>query len=402
MNNILKELKDREIFNDITSEKKLLSLKEGAGVYIGFDPTADSLHLGNYIQISILKRFQSFGFKPFAVVGGATGMIGDPSGKNRERNLLSTKEIQKNKKAIVKQLKYFGLNVIDNYDFYKNVNILEFLRDIGKLLNVNYMINKDVVKSRLESGISFTEFSYQLIQGWDFKNLYENEDVMIQVGGSDQWGNITSGIEVIRKTIGDENKALGITTKLLTTSNGKKFGKSEGEAIWLEKSKTTPFQLYQYLYNTTDSDVEKLLLWLTKISVSDIKKLIKEHRKNSKLRVAQMRLAHEVVADIHSEKDALYSKELTKRLFGGGDITSLTNKEKLSLVGSIPTFEKVSGNVVDVLVEIKAASSKREAREFITSGSILVNGIKASLETEINSNKVNLIKRGKKKFFLIK
>ncbi|RTZ69219.1 MAG: tyrosine--tRNA ligase [Tenericutes bacterium] len=165
MNNILKELKDREIFNDITSEKKLLLLKPGTGVYIGFDPTADSLHLGNYIQISILKRFESFGFKPFAVVGGATGMIGDPSGKNKERNLLSAKEIQKNKKAIIKQLKYFGLNVIDNYDFYKNVNILEFLRDIGKLLNVNYMINKDVVKSRLESGISFTEFSYQLIQG---------------------------------------------------------------------------------------------------------------------------------------------------------------------------------------------------------------------------------------------
>ncbi|WP_420330570.1 tyrosine--tRNA ligase, partial [Mycoplasma marinum] len=219
---LIKELKERGILKDITNEEKLAKLPKGARVYIGFDPTAYSLHLGNYVQISILKRFEKHGIKPIAVIGGATGMIGDPSGRSEERNLLSSNALLENKSAIRKQLESFGIEVIDNYEFYKDMNILEFLRDAGKLLNINYMLSKEVVKSRLEQGISFTEFSYQLLQGWDFKRLYEEHNVMIQVGGSDQWGNITSGIEIIRKTLGDKNLAVGMTTNLLTGSDGKK------------------------------------------------------------------------------------------------------------------------------------------------------------------------------------
>ena len=403
---IINELKNRGILKQVTNEEKFNSLKGTEGVYIGFDPTAKSLHLGNYVQMAILKRFADFGFKPVAVLGGATGMIGDPSGKASERNLLSEEELNDYKNKIRGQLENFGFNVIDNYDFYKNMSVIDYLRTVGKHLNVNYMLAKDSVSSRLENGISYTEFSYQLIQGWDFKKLYDEQDVRIQVGGSDQWGNITSGVELIRKTVGDDNLALGMTTNLLTTASGKKFGKSEGNALWLDKSMTTPFELYQYLISSSDDDAEKFLMWLTFIPVEEIKSIMEEHAKNPAARHAQKTLAHEVVKTIHSQEDADNAVVITNILFGSMQVSELNTNQALSLEGNIPTFTNVKGNIQDVLVEINAAQSKREAREFLSSGAVEVNGNKVDEAFELTNNafdgKANIIKRGKKKTFLIK
>lgn len=403
--NILNELKNREILKDITNTDKFEQLKNEA-IYIGFDPTAISLHLGNYVQMTILKRFKEAGFEPIAVLGGATGMIGDPSGKSEERNLLSEADLQNNKDKIRKQLESHGFKVIDNYDFYKDMNVLDFMRQVGKLLNINYMMAKDSVSSRLETGISFTEFSYQLIQGWDFKELYDKHNVRIQVGGSDQWGNITSGVELIRKTIGDENLAVGITTNLLTTSDGKKFGKSEGNALWLEPSMTTPFQMYQYLVSANDSDVDTFLKWLTFIPVEEIKEVMAEHGENPSTGFAQKKLAYEVVKDIHGKDAAEEALTITAILYGGADISNMSAKEILSLEGSVPTFSGASGKLIDVLVGTKLAQSNREAREFLTSGSISINGTKVEDEnfevTPSYDGKANVIRRGKKKTILIK
>lgn len=402
---ILDELKQRGIFKDITNEDKFNNLSSES-VYIGFDPTAKSLHLGNYVQMAILKRFGTAGFKPLAILGGATGMIGDPSGKSEERNLLEDKDIEENSNYIKKQLQSFGFEVLNNFDIYKNMSVIEYLRNIGKLLNINYMMAKDSVSSRMETGISYTEFSYQLIQGWDFKNYYDNNNVRIQVGGSDQWGNITSGIELIRKTNGDNNLAVGITTNLLTTSNGKKFGKSEGNALWLDKTMTTPFQMYQYLLSTIDDDVEKLLNWLTFIPLEEIKSIIIKHKEDTKKGFAQKELAFAVVKDIHGEAEANKSISITKILYGNADLTLISSEEALSLEGSIPTFKNILGGIIEVLVKINLAQSNREAREFLKSGGVLVNGNKVDetfvLEKSAYDGKANIIKRGKKKISLIK
>ena len=404
---IVEELKNRKILKNITNEKKINKLIGNESVYIGFDPTASSLHLGNYVQITILKRFQKFGFNPIVVLGGATGMIGDPSGKSKERNLLGKKEILNNKNAIKKQLEKFGLKVIDNYDFYKNMNVLDFFRNVGKSLNINYMLSKDVVASRLEKGISFTEFSYQLIQGWDFKNLYEKENVRIQIGGSDQWGNITTGIEIIRKNFGDNNLAVGITTNLFTTGNGEKFGKSEKKALWIDKKLTTPYELYQYLISTPDQDVEKLLKWLTFLEVKKIDKIINEHKKTPDKNLAQKTLAFEIVKDIHGKKEAQNAKNLTKILFFKNDIKNLSLEEILLLEKSVPTFKNIKGNILELLIKVNFAQSKREAREFVKAKAISINGTIIDDEKhQINyygyNNLYNLIKKGKKKIVLIK
>ena len=404
---IIKLLKERQILNDITNEEKFKTLPKGTGVYIGFDPTAKSLHLGNYVQISILQRFQEAGFNVFALVGGATGMIGDPSGKSEERNLLDNSELLDNKKAIEKQLKSFGFKVVDNYDFYKKMNVLDFMRNVGKLLNVNYMINKEVVKSRLETGISFTEFSYQLIQGWDFKVMHDEHNVSIQVGGSDQWGNITSGIEMIRKTSGEKSDAVGITTKLLTTSSGVKFGKSAGNALFLDPSLTSPFELYQYLFNTPDEDVEKQLLWLTGHSFSKISQIMQIHNGEKRERKAQKELAYELVRNVHGEQIANDCLLTTNVLFGGADVSTLSQEQILNLDSAVPTATIANVKLIDALIEVGASSSKREAREFIVGNAIEVNGEKISDENynigpSSFSKKATIIKRGKRKFFLIK
>ncbi len=397
----IQELKERGILKEITNESKINDLPKGSGIYVGFDPTAESLHLGNYIQIANLKRFQKDGFKVIALLGGATGMIGDPSGKSEERNLLSEEQLNKNKSKIKSQLESFGLEVVDNLDFYKDMNILEFLRDAGKLLNVNYMINKDVVKSRLENGISFTEFSYQLIQGWDFKKLYEEHNIMIQMGGSDQWGNITSGIEMIRKTLGDKNHALGITANLLTDSHGNKFGKSTNGAIWLSKDMCSPYKLYQYLLNTSDSDVEKLLLWLSFDDIEDIKKIIKKHKEDPSKRFAQKALARTLINDIHSQKDFEKAEEISNALFSNSNF-SLSEKDYEQLVGSIPMTETNTSDIEELLVESRISKSKRESRELLEKGSISINGALATLNTELKNKRFSLIRKGKKHYFLIK
>ena len=406
MIHIFNDLQARKIVKDITNEEKFLTLKKDDGVYVGFDPTASSLHLGNYVQIITLKRFQKQGFKSIGLVGGATGMIGDPSGKNSERNLLSNDEIIFNKNKISRQLKSFGLEVIDNYDWWKNVSIIDFLRDIGKLLNINYMIQKDSVKSRLETGISFTEFSYQLIQGWDFNWLYDHNNVKMQIGGSDQWGNITSGLEIIRKEKG-ENNALGLTINLLTTSLGKKFGKSENNAVWLDSELTTPYEMYQYLLNTTDEDVEKMLMWLTFLEVDQILEIVRNHLEDPKKRYAQKKLATEVVNDIHGIDEMKNIEVINDVLFNGGDIKSLTSVQLENISGIVPCLETCETNIVEILVDTKVASSKRDARELIIGNAISINGQKIvnidyEYKIEENNKKYSILKKGKKKFFVIK
>ncbi len=406
---LILDLKSRDIINNISNEDKIKNLQKGDGIYIGFDPTATSLHLGNYIPITILKRFQNAGLKSFAIIGGATGMIGDPSFKDSERILLDNSTVINNKIAIKKQLESFDLEVLDNYDFYKDVSFLDFLRDVGKSITINYMMAKESVSARIENGLSFTEFSYQLIQGNDFKLLYENKNVKIQAGGSDQWGNITTGLELIRKSFG-ENDALGITINLLTDSNGNKFGKSVGQPIWLDKSKTSSFSMYQYLLNQSDSDVEKLLKWYSYFTMDEIKTIIENHNENKSQKNAQKILAFEITKDIRGKEEAIKAKEITAILFESKEkITTLTMKDIEEIKNDIPFYDNQGENIktIDLLVNSKIAVSKREAREFLLSKTISIDGLVVTNENEeiiaSNFNKKYLfIKKGKRTYFLIK
>ncbi len=402
---LIKELKNRGILKDITNPEKLSKINKKDRVYIGFDPTAKSLHLGNYIQITILQRFKKAGYEPIAVLGGATGMIGDPSGRSEERHLQTHEQLNKNKSFIKKQLASFGLEVLDNYEFYKDMNILDFLREAGKLLNVNYMINKEVVKSRLNKGLSYTEFSYQLIQGWDFKELYINKNVKMQCGGSDQWGNITAGVEVIRKVVGDDNLAVGLTTNLLLDSNGNKFGKSTGGALWLDKSMCSPYKLYQYLINIADEDVERMLTWVTFLTEEQIRKIMDKHNQEPFKRFAQQTLAKEIITNIHSKEDLEIAIKLSDILFKNKAIDSLKEEEVKQLMHAIPTTKSSSKNIMEILVESGSCKSNREAREFIANKAISINGeVIENYEQKIPSafnDKFVLIKRGKKNWFLV-
>lgn len=406
--NILNELKERGILKNISSEEKFNSLEKGAKVYIGFDPTAQSLHLGNYIQIKTLQRFKQAGFTPIMVVGGATGMIGDPSGRNTERNLLDSKTLENNKEKIRKQLSKFDIDVVDNYDFYKDMNILYFLREVGKLISINYMLSKDVVSSRLENGISFTEFSYQLIQGWDFYQLYKLHNTKIQVGGSDQWGNITTGLEIISKKC-ENPDAVGITLNLLTDENGNKFGKSTGGgSLWLDKNMNSPYNLYQFLFNQPDSQIEKLLLWLTSLEINEIKNIIKNHFENPSLQNAQRVLAFEVVKDIHGYNEAQKSFNLSQFIFNPQfDITSLKLNEFENMIDHFKVLEvKNDSNLVEELMKNEVFKSKREVREFIQNKSLKFNFTPVDENTKISSslfdNKYAIVNKGKKQIFILK
>lgn len=406
--NILNELKERGILKNISSEEKFNSLEKGAKVYIGFDPTAQSLHLGNYIQIKTLQRFKQAGFTPIMVVGGATGMIGDPSGRNTERNLLDSKTLENNKEKIRKQLSKFDIDVVDNYDFYKDMNILYFLREVGKLISINYMLSKDVVSSRLENGISFTEFSYQLIQGWDFYQLYKLHNTKIQVGGSDQWGNITTGLEIISKKC-ENPDAVGITLNLLTDENGNKFGKSTGGgSLWLDKDMNSPYNLYQFLFNQSDSQIEKLLLWLTSLEINEIKNIIKNHFENPSLQNAQRVLAFEVVKDIHGYNEAQKSFNLSQFIFNPQfDITSLKLNEFENMIDHFKVLEvKNDSNLVEELMKNEVFKSKREVREFIQNKSLKFNFTPVDENTKISSslfdNKYAIVNKGKKQIFILK
>ncbi|MGZ9797475.1 tyrosine--tRNA ligase [Mycoplasma sp. 4013] len=408
MKNILKELNNRGILKQHSNIDKFNNLTTNDAVYAGFDPTATSLHLGNYLQILTLLRMQKAGWNTIAILGGATGMIGDPSFKTSERKLLDEKELIENKNKIKMQLEHFGLYVVDNYEFYKDMNLISFLRDVGKLVNVAYMLSKDSVANRIENGLSFTEFSYQLIQGWDFIRLYQDYNVKIQVGGSDQWGNLSTGLEMISKKIGNDHQAFIFTTNLLTDENGNKFGKSTGGgSLWLDKNMTKPYDMYQFLYKQPDSQIEKLLKWLTFLSLDEIENVMQKHIKDPANQYAQKVLAYEVIKDIHSENDAKISQATSEILFNKNfDITTLSIDIITSLKNQIPTLTvKKNNNIIESLIEKKLVHSKREAREFIEKKAIKLNNVEVNLQTTFQSKlfdgKFALLHIGKKKVFLI-
>lgn len=405
---LINDLKNRNILNNIANEDKLYLLDKNISVYAGFDPTAKSLHLGNYIQIATLLRFKQFGIKPIAIIGGITGMIGDPSFRSSERQYLDEKVLLENKAAIIKQLKSFDLEVIDNLDFYKGWTIVDFLRNIGTLINVNYLLNKENIATRLEQGLSFTEFSYTLLQGWDFKTLYEKYNVKIQLGGSDQWGNITTGLEMIRKLYGEKNEAVAIVANLLLDESGKKFGKSTGGgSLWLDKELTSPYSIYQFLLNQSDEKVNELLNWLTFLDVNEIKQIIIKHNENKSQRYAQKILAYEVVKDIHSKEIACQCKNISDILFSKDKkISSLTLDDISLLKGFLPLYKYNGETFIDFLKNNNIVSSNREAREFISKKTFIIDDFIVDDEnTKIKFNnfskKYAILKKGKKEFFII-
>ncbi|QHX36107.1 tyrosyl-tRNA synthetase [Spiroplasma sp. TIUS-1] len=408
---ILKELKDRGIVKQFTNEKKIINAqKNKKGVYCGFDPTSDSLHIGHLIQIVNLKRFQEFGFNAIPLIGGATGMIGDPSFKSDERVLLNNEDVIKNKTAIANQLKSMlgeKIKVVDNLDFYKDMSILDFLRDVGKHFNLSYLLAKENIATRISTGLSITEFSYTMLQAHDFKTLYVDYDCHIQFGGSDQWGNITSGLDYI-SDFDKNHKAAGITFNLLTKKDGKKFGKTESGTIWLDSSKTSEYELYQFFINQEDDECESLLMFLTTLSVIDIKKIMVDHKKEPFKRLAQKRLAKEVVTFVHGKEGLEKALKITEALFSG-NVASL---DKNTLSSILKTMSIVSINKVksinELFISSGVCSSNREFRELLESGSLYINDEKintADVDVTpnmfISDNKI-LIRKGKKKYYLIK
>lgn len=418
-NEFLKDLQWRGLINDCTDFDALDELVEKGNItlYCGFDPTADSLHIGHLLMILILKRFQLAGHKPLALVGGATGLIGDPSGRSVERPDSNLETVEKWSNSIKGQLSQFldfneteanGAEIVNNYDWTSNVNMLDFLRDVGKYFNVNYILAKDLVCSRLDKGMTFTEFSYTILQGMDFKHLYETKKCVLQIGGSDQWGNITSGLELIRKQLGHEEKAVGLTMPLVTKADGTKFGKTAGGAVWLDRKKTSPYELYQFLINTADEDVVKFLKYFTFLTKEEIEAVEAEFKEAPHLRHGQKVLAREVVTLVHGVEDYEQALKITEALFSG-NLAGLTAEEIEVGFKDVPSVELAEDlNLVDALVFAKAASSKRESREFINNNSILINGEKVNnLEFIVSKEnaiggKFTVIRRGKKKYFLIK
>lgn len=404
--NLYEELKWRGLIQDISSPDLIDKLNnEKLTFYIGTDPTADSMHIGHYSSFLISKRLAKAGHHPILLVGGATGLIGDPK-PSAERPMISKEEVEHNFKGLKKQAEeIFGFEVVNNYDWTKDINVIDFLRDYGKYFNINYMLAKDKVKSRLESGITYAEFSYMILQALDFMHLYQERGCTLQVAGSDQWGNITSGIELVRKKL--DKEIYGMVMPLVTDSNGVKFGKTEGNALWLDKNKTSSYELYQYLINLEDSMIIEYLKKLTFLSKEEIEDIEKRHNENPGLREAHKILAREVITDIHGKEEYEKALKLSQVLFSG-DIKVLTSKEIEQVFKGVPTLETKSGKtLIDILVESHAASSKREAREFINNGAISINGdiIRDENylidESSAIDDKYIAIRRGKKKYYLI-
>lgn len=400
---LVKDVTDLEGFKD--------RLKTPVTLYCGIDPSADSMHVGHLQQIILLKRYQNEGHQPIALCGGATGMIGDPR-PTTERKLLNEEEISYNVECLKRQLKQFinfskGAILVNNYDWTKDLSIIDFLRDYGKYFNVSYMINKDIVASRLDKGISYTEFSYTILQALDWLHLYRNYNCEIQIGGSDQWGNLTSGSELIRKVIGDKAKVFGITSPLLTRSDGGKFGKSEGNNIWLDANKTNAYEFYQFWINTPDADIIDYIKRLSFININEIESLIVSTQQQAHLRLAQKMLANELTALVHGEEGLASAIRISDTLFSG-DITTLSYEELTMALKGMKTYvSNADKNVVDLLVEVKAASSKREARELLNGGSIMINNQKVSDLMKIISKddalfkQYTIIRKGKKNYFVI-
>lgn len=408
------------MLQDSTPEVEQKLMEAASTGYVGFDPTADSLHVGNLVPIMLLKHFQRCGHKPIALVGGATGMVGDPSGKSAERNLLSMDIIRANENAIKKQLEKFldfegenAAEMVNNYDWFSGIGFLDFIRDVGKHISVNYMMAKDSVKKRLETGISYTEFTYQLIQGYDFLHLYKEKGCNLQIGGSDQWGNITTGTELIRRSVGGEAHA--ITCPLMTKSDGAKFGKSEEGNIWLDPNRTSSFKFYQFWLNVADDDCEKLLKTFTFLEQNEIAELMKSHLEAPHLRLAQQRLAEEITAMVHSPKDLQLAKATTQIIFGKSDKSDLEQlelSELLTVFDGVPTVELDRSDIIDVsIVDVLSEKtgflkSKGEARRALKENSIAVNREKVGDtmvfdSSYLISNGFVLLQKGKKNFFLV-
>ncbi len=386
---VFEELKWRGLIKDMTSPKiEQLLNEEKVTFYIGTDPTGDSLHIGHLSSFLICKRLKEFGHNPIILIGGATGLIGDPR-PSSEREIISYETLEKNVKSLTTQVKkIFGeFDFVNNYDWSKDVDFITFLREYGKFFNVNYMINKDIVKRRLDEGITYTEFSYQIMQAMDFYHLYKEKNCIMQVAGQDQWGNITSGVDLIRKKLGKE--AYAFTMPLVTKKDGTKFGKSEGKAIWLDPKKTTPYEFYQFFINSEDEMVIDYLKRFTFLSKEEIEELEKKHKAHPELREAHKALAYEVTKFVHGEEEALSAKQASEEIFSGN---KSDNMPTISLNLEIGT------NLIDILVASEIATSKSEARRLIEQGGISVDNAKVTSTDTIIEKKEFVIQKGKKIF----
>lgn len=412
--NIIDELTWRDAINQQTDADGLRELteKKSISLYCGVDPTGDSMHIGHLIPFMMMKRFQLAGHHPYIVIGGGTGSIGDPSGRKSERQLQTMEMVQHNVEALSGQMKrLFGedanVSMVNNYDWLSKISLLDFLRDYGKLFNINTMLAKDVVASRLDVGISFTEFTYQILQSVDFMHLYKAHDVQLQIGGADQWGNITSGIDMIHKIEGSETEVYGLTIPLMLKADGTKFGKTAGGAIWLDPEKTTPYEFYQFWLNQDDRDVVKYLKYFTFLDEAEINELAKTVEAAPEKREAQRRLAEEVTRFVHGQAELEGAQKITEVLFSG-DIKALDVKEAEQAFQKAPTVEITAEkkNIVDFLVDAGIESSKRQAREDVQNGAITINGDRlreTTLEIDPSENfegKFVIVRRGKKKYFL--
>lgn len=422
MHNFVEELRWRGMLHDAMPGTEDLLNKEQVSGYIGFDPTADSLGVGNLVQIMTMVHFQRAGHKPFALVGGATGMVGDPSGKSQERNLLDIEQLRHNQNSQQAQLEKFldfdcGANsaeIVNNYDWFKDFDFLSFIREVGKHISVNYMMAKDSVKNRLDSGMSFTEFSYQLIQGYDFYHLWKERGVKLQMGGSDQWGNITTGTELIRRMAGGE--AFAITTPLIKKADGTKFGKTEGGNIWLDPERTSPYKFYQFWLNAADDDSKGFMRIFSLKSREEIEALEKEHDEAPHMRLLQKALAEEVTARVHSKADLENALRASEILFGKGTEESLRQLDEATLLAvfdGVPRFS-ISRDalaagipIIDLLAEhSQVFPSKGEARKMIQGNGVALNKTKVNLDKEVGTedllnDHIILAQRGKKNYYLL-
>jgi len=427
MKNFVSELRWRGMLHDITPDTEKFLLNQSVSGYIGFDPSADSLHIGSLVQIMVLIHFQRAGHRPIILLGGATGMIGDPSGKSDERNLLSKEILERNTKSIKKQLeKYLDFDstnpvaaeIVNNYDWMKNFSLIKFSREIGKHITVNYMMSKDSVKKRLQSdsktGMSFTEFTYQLIQGYDFLHLFKEKQCKIQMGGSDQWGNIVTGVELVRRK--ESGKVFALTCPLITKSDGSKFGKSEHGNIWLDKKRTSPYRFYQYWLNSSDDDSKKYIKIFTLLSNQEIENLIQKHDESPNLRILQKKIAEEITMMVHSKEDLRKVQKATEILFGKStteDLKKIDRQIFLDVFEGVPKVQilkkeiKSGVDIISALVSIgNFLSSKGEARRAIRENSISVNKNKVDenyylTEKDLIDNRYILMQKGKKNYYIV-
>lgn len=423
MTNLIKELQWRGMVQDIMPGTEEQLIKEMTTGYIGFDPTADSLHIGSLVPILLLKHLQQFGHKPIALVGGATGMVGDPSGKSEERNLLSEDILQKNIAGVKAQLEKFldfdpakpnAAEITNNYDWFKPISFIDFLRDVGKHITVNYMMAKDSVKKRIEgeTGISYTEFAYQLMQGYDFYWLYKNKNCKLQMGGSDQWGNMTTGTELVRRIAGGE--AFVFTNPLITKADGGKFGKTESGNVWLDGTKTTPYQFYQFWLNASDTDAEKWIKIFTFLDQQSIETLLAEHTKDAAKRVLQKTLAKEITIFVHGEAEYDKAVETTEKLFANANapVESLSEDDLNNMEGiakiDYPAVKFNAGvDIVTFLAETAVFSSKGEARKMVQGGGVSINRKKVediAMKIDIGlllHGKYLLVQKGKRNYYLV-